>query len=154
MHKRHQRTVTANSSASNSASPSSTPATESRKKHAFGGLLRRELHLHNFFNRNSSHRDRFSPATVTTEPVPESHTPYSKSAQRDLDRQHGRVPGQRLPSSSSSGGFHSNLLGVGGGMHARRESFLYKLNDEREFSSSSGCRPVSRASSVTSQDQQ
>jgi cAMP-specific phosphodiesterase 4 len=55
-----------------------------------------------------------------------------------------------LPSSSSTGHFHHNLLNVGAG-HARRESFLYKA-DDRDLSSI--CRPVSRASSVASTDPQ
>ncbi|KAI6211381.1 Phosphodiesterase [Aphelenchoides besseyi] len=58
----------------------------------------------------------------------------------------------RLPSSSSSGGFHSNLLGVESRQHARRESFLYKLEEPSLFVTDHKTRPASRCSSVTSQD--
>uniref|UniRef100_A0AC35GUZ0 Uncharacterized protein n=1 Tax=Panagrolaimus sp. PS1159 TaxID=55785 RepID=A0AC35GUZ0_9BILA len=56
--------------------------------------------------------------------------------------------------SSSTGHFHHNLLNVERG-HARRESFLYKADTDRDILlSSSSCRPVSRASSVASTDPQ
>jgi hypothetical protein len=59
-----------------------------------------------------------------------------------------------IPSSSSTGHFHHNLLNVERG-HARRESFLYKADTDRDILlSSSSCRPVSRASSVASTDPQ
>lgn len=60
---------------------------------------------------------------------------------------------------NSSGHYHLNLLPGSSGLHARRESFLYRASDEREplFNIApllATCRPVSRASSVASSDPQ
>uniref|UniRef100_A0A915D7W1 3',5'-cyclic-AMP phosphodiesterase n=1 Tax=Ditylenchus dipsaci TaxID=166011 RepID=A0A915D7W1_9BILA len=68
--------------------------------------------------------------------------------------------GRQMPSSSSTSGLAGgggHHLGIMSGMHARRESFLYR-GDEREplFNAAllGGGRPVSRASSVASSDPQ
>lgn len=53
--------------------------------------------------------------------------------------------------------YHLNVLPGSSGLHARRESFLYRNSDEREPLFNIApllCRPVSRASSVVSSDQQ
>ena len=70
------------------------------------------------------------------------------------------LQGRQLPPSSSSTGFNTHAhhhLGIGG-LHARRESFLYRADDRDSyynplFPSAAG-RPISRASSVTSSDPQ
>lgn len=70
------------------------------------------------------------------------------------------IQGRPLPPSSSSTGFNTHAhhhLGIGG-LHTRRESFLYRADDRDSyynplFPSAAG-RPISRASSVTSSDPQ
>lgn len=70
----------------------------------------------------------------------------------------GPARGQLPSSLSTSGHHHLGLMTSGGGMHARRESFLYRAAEEPYFGASmlggGGGRPVSRASSVASSDPQ
>lgn len=74
----------------------------------------------------------------------------------------GGTSARGIPTSSSGGHYH---LGIGGGsgglplgIHARRESFLYRADDREPFFNAApsllGCRPISRASSVASSDPQ
>ncbi|KAI1727438.1 3'5'-cyclic nucleotide phosphodiesterase domain-containing protein [Ditylenchus destructor] len=71
----------------------------------------------------------------------------------------GGVPGRTgLPSSLSTSGHHhlGLMASQTGGMHARRESFLYRAEEREPFFGVGSLlgRPVSRASSVASSDPQ
>ncbi|KAI6206393.1 Phosphodiesterase [Aphelenchoides besseyi] len=127
-----------------------TPTTPTNKKIPFAGLLRRDLHLNHFFHRQNR---RFSPTTSNAD---SKLTDALRELTSIADGPSTTPPPRsnvRLPSSSSSGGFHSNLLGVESRQHARRESFLYKLEEPSSlFVGDHKTRPASRCSSVTSQD--
>lgn len=100
-----------NSTGSAQATPHATPP---HKKHHFGLLLKRDLHLHNFFNRhNSQNSRRFSPPATEQSPlsVEASPTPAEAELSRALNQLNSVTRSGRLASSSSSGGFHTNLLG-------------------------------------------
>uniref|UniRef100_A0A914Z0Y8 Uncharacterized protein n=1 Tax=Panagrolaimus superbus TaxID=310955 RepID=A0A914Z0Y8_9BILA len=157
------------SSSSSTASPSKSKAS----KVVSFGILRRSgggsgegnsnnfHHPFNHFFRRSPSRNQgilnFSPTPInnstssTTAGVggtSANSTPISTTS----TTVGGSYDHSSIPSSSSTGHFHHNLLNVGG--HARRESFLYKADTDRDILSSSSCRPVSRASSVASTDPQ
>lgn len=93
------------------ATPQATPP---HKKHHFGLLLRKkDLHLHNFFNRqNPQNSRRFSPPTEQSPlSVEASPTPAEAELSRALNQLNSVTRSGRLASSSSSGGFHTNFLG-------------------------------------------
>ncbi|KAH7718883.1 Protein PDE-4 d [Aphelenchoides avenae] len=123
-----------------------------RKRGSMFGLHRKDLHLHHFFQRhqNSPQQLRFSPPVVSGSGAAEAED----SAGSGCGSPRVAMPGRHYPglaSSSSSSGFHH--LGVTA-THARRESFLYRMDDHRDLLAGSTCRPVSRASSIASGDPQ
>lgn len=142
-------------SGSAQATPNATPP--HKPKHHFGLLLRRDLHLNHFFNRhNQNNSRRFSPPVNEQNVSPLAAEAVSPSpAEAELSRALNQLNSVtrfesefywfilfrsgRLASSSSSGGFHPHLLEVGMGRgHARRESFLYKLEDRDVLPVTSG----------------
>jgi cAMP-specific phosphodiesterase 4 len=156
------------SSTSTTASPSKSKAS----KVVSFGILRRSggesnsnnsnnfHHPFNHFFRRSPSRNQgilnFSPTPINNSTT--SSTTSATSGATPISTTTGIGSGSydhsTIPSSSSTGHFHHNLLNVERG-HARRESFLYKADTDRDILlSSSSCRPVSRASSVASTDPQ
>lgn len=142
--------------AASAAGGGSTKQSARKRVGSSFGQLRKDLHLHHFFQRhhqNSPQQLRFSPPVVSG--AAHAHSGDAEdSAGSGCGSPRVAVPGRHYPglaSSSSSGGFHH--LGVTA-THARRESFLYRVDDHRDLLAGSTCRPVSRASSIASGDPQ
>lgn len=98
------------------ATPNTTPT--HKRNHPFGLFIRRrDLHLHQFFNRQNPQNQnlpQFSPPAEQTQsslPTESSPTPAEAELSRALNQLSSVTRSGRLASSSSSGGFHANLLG-------------------------------------------
>lgn len=121
--------------------------------------LRRELHLHNFFRTSS-------PSASSTSRTPPAVLPPRTSAVTIPGTNHKLTssassyhPPRELTVSTFSAGSATAADGLGGAhltpslsssVHARRESFLYRASDDLREASS--LRPVSRASSIASNE--
>lgn len=121
----------------------------SKKNNAFG-ILRKDLHLNNFF-RPSNQSTNFSQPVpsdfIEKEPLSSvsSTNKYTQQCPNTDPCGSGR-PIQTSSSIHLTGSSLNMHLTPGGGGHTRRESFLYKTDPPEALT----CRPVSRASSVTS----
>uniref|UniRef100_A0A0N5CDM6 Phosphodiesterase n=1 Tax=Strongyloides papillosus TaxID=174720 RepID=A0A0N5CDM6_STREA len=121
----------------------------SKKNNTFG-ILRKDLHLNNFF-RPSNQSTNFS-QPVPSDFIEKESLPSVSSSNKfiqqcpNTDSIGGGRPIQTSSSIHLTGSSLNMHLTPGGGGHARRESFLYKTDPPEALA----CRPVSRASSVTS----
>ncbi|CCD69645.1 putative 3',5'-cyclic-AMP phosphodiesterase pde-4 [Caenorhabditis elegans] len=142
------------------SSSSSSAAGGSGGGGGFGfSSLRRELHLHNFFRTSS-------PSASSTSRTPPAALPPRTSAVTIPGSNHKLTssassyhPPRELTVSTFSAGSATAADGLGGAhltpslsssVHARRESFLYRASDDLREASS--LRPVSRASSIASNE--
>ncbi|PIC45331.1 hypothetical protein B9Z55_005388 [Caenorhabditis nigoni] len=120
--------------------------------------LRRELHLHNFFRTSSpssastSRTPALPPRSSASITIPGGNHKLTSSAS-------SYHPPRELTVSTFSAGSATAADGLGGAhltpslsssVHARRESFLYRASDDLREASS--LRPVSRASSIASNE--